>query len=178
MVSLSHGHFILLVSAGMTIGACTELISSEENPNPVGEFEAPRDQVELLPYHVRMQRLQNLVGVEADDAALEALRAGASELGAHDYGKGIRPSLSWTASTMALWVKALGPFCDSEAMHAQFASFPEALGPLMQKAYGREISEGEVDAIWSAKAASNLTPSVRYQTTCLGVLSSLEFVAR
>lgn len=158
--------------------ACTgEITGVGEEPAKEGEgFTVPRDRIELLPYHVRLRRVQDVAGIPTGDPALEGLRTGAADLGAHDFSRGIRPNLTWDTATMALWVKALEPVCASDAMHQRYPSFPEDLPALLGAAYGREAAEGEAEDIWSASAS--LDDALRYQTTCLAVLSSLEFVAR
>lgn len=169
----------LVAALALAAPACSGEISGDFGPEQEGEqdgFAVPRDRIELLPFHVREQRVVDVARLAAGDPALDILRANAYELGDHDYSTGQRPKLQWTASTMAIWVKAMEPVCASESMRAAYPAFPDDLGALMAAAYGREIADDEVAAVWSATEGHEADR--RYQLTCLGVLSALEFVAR
>ena len=167
-----------LVAAALScaFGCTGEIVGGPPSDNTEVGFAVPRDRIELLPYHVRVQRLRDVARLTERDPALAVLAANANDLGDHDYSQGIRPKLQWNASTMSLWVKSLEPICESTAMHDRYPSFPGDLGALLEAAYGRAPTDGEVDEIWSA--TQGRPDEQRYQLTCLGLLSSLEFVTR
>lgn len=169
----------LVAALAAAAPACSGEISGDFAPEEEEQqdgFAVPRDRIELLPFHVREQRLQDVAKLAGDDPAFDVLRAHAYELGDHDYSTGQRPKLQWTSSTMATWVKALEPVCASEALRAAYPSFPDDLPALMTAAYGREVAADEAAEVWSATEGHEAER--RYQLTCLGVLSALEFVAR
>jgi hypothetical protein len=142
------------------------------------KFKVPAQFPVLLPFDVRVSRLLAVVGLPYSDAAFDLMRANATQLGDYDYANGLEPDNTWTAFKMSLWVQSLKPVCASQAMLTRYASHPESLGPLVEAAYGRTLSDQDSADMAAALGSLPLTPESRTQTTCLAVLSSLEFLAQ
>jgi hypothetical protein len=142
------------------------------------KFKVPAQFPVLLPFDVRLSRLSAVVGLPTSDASFALLRQNATQLGDYDYANGLEPDNTWTAFKMSLWVQSLKPVCSSQAMLARYPSLPESLGPLVEAAYGRALSEQDSADMAAALAALPLSAESRTQTTCLAVLSSLEFLAQ
>lgn len=132
----------------------------------------------LLPFDVRLEKVARVAGVTPDDPILADLRKRRFDLGDHDYSAGLKPDLTWSASRITTWVKALKPVCASPAMRERYPALPEHLDALVLAAWGREVTEEDRVAIDEAVAASALDSESQYQVVCLAVLSALEFVAR
>jgi hypothetical protein len=148
---------------------------------PVAElpkFAVPAPFPVLLPFEVRISRLSAVVGLPYSDPAFDLLRANATQLGDYDYANGLEPDNTWTAFKMSLWVQSLKPVCGSQAMLTRYPSHPESLGTLFEAAYGRSLTDQDSADMTAALGALPLTPESRTQTTCLAVLSSLEFLAQ
>lgn len=144
-------------------------------PDP---FELGRDAVRLLPFQVRFKRLQQLLGVPAEDPAFDVLRARRYELGDYNYAEGINPDLNWTATRMTAWVAAMRPVCSSAAIKARFPGFPDHLDDLMTAAYGEAPEPAELAAYDNLLGDASFDDLTRYELVCVAVLSSLEFVAQ
>src|SRR5688500_16304239 len=103
-----------LLLTALAAGCQNELGTIDQDTPPA--WEGARSQVELLPYHVRLTRVAQVLGVTTDDPALGDMRERHLELGDHDFATGVRPNLTWTSSRMSVWVSTLMPVCQSEAM--------------------------------------------------------------
>jgi hypothetical protein len=148
-------------------------------PQPeLPRFKVPAQFPVLLPFDVRISRLSAVVGLPYSDPAFDTLRANATQLGDYDYANGLEPDNTWTAFKLSLWVQSLKPVCSSQAMLARYPGLPESLRPLVETAYGRALSEQDSADMNAALGALPLSPESRTQTTCLAVLSSLEFLAQ
>lgn len=138
-------------------------------------FDVPGEEVRLLPFHVRIRNLSELVGVEEDDAIFTTLRAQRYQLGDHDYANGIAPDLRWDAQKMQVWVKAMMPVCDSTEFKTKYPDLLADPVPLLQQVYGRQPT-GEEIASYDDVMVSNYDEDTRYRLACVSILSSLEFV--
>jgi hypothetical protein len=148
-----------------------------DEPEPDPPFELPADEVELLPFHVRLANLERVTGLTQDHFAYTELIRQRWLLGDHDYAAGIAPDLHWSAQKMQTWVKAVIPLCDSLEFKDKYPDLLENPSMLIQAAYGRDPTDGELQGL------ADLTADVpdldtRYRMTCLTVVSSLEFVAK
>jgi hypothetical protein len=141
-------------------------------------FKVPAQFPVLLPFDVRISRLSAVADLPLSDAAFALLLANATQLGDYDYANGLEPDNTWTAFKMSLWVQSLKPVCASPAMLSRYPGLPESLGPLVEAAYGRALTDQDTADMTAALDALPLTPESRTQTTCLAVLSSLEFLAQ
>lgn len=144
----------------------------------ISGFALPAEQLQLLPFGVRLSRLVGVVGLPATDPVYEALRANRTALGDHDYANGIKPDNTWTALRVSEWVRGLKPVCASAAMRARYPALPDSLGALVGAAYGRSPRAEDQKHVTESLAGLTLDERARYQTICLAVLSSLEFLAQ
>lgn len=165
----------LLLVAALAAGCQSELGTIDQD-RPA--FEGGRAAVELLPFHVRLARVAQVVGVTTEDAALAEMRERRLELGDHDFATGVRPNLAWTSSRMSAWVATLMPVCQSPAMRTRYPTLPGDVAALMAAAYGRNATDEDLAAVDEALAEVPIDDEERYMATCLAVLSSVEFVAR
>ena len=156
--------------------ACQNDIEGSGDDGPA--FEVAKNQVELLPFRVRLARVAQVAGVATDDPMLDEMRARAAELGDHDFSTGVRPNLAWTAARMSTWVKALKPVCTAEAFRARYPDFAADPSQLIAAAYGRPASEADLADIEAALDGVALDSEERTQAICFAVLSSAEFVAK
>jgi hypothetical protein len=183
---------VRVMLAGFLAG-CTGAISSPpgrdegtrdpeiEDPTtpPATAFVEPTDRMQLLPFDVRLNRLASVAGVPATDPMFDELRAHRFELGDHDYAHGTGPDLSWTASRMAVWLRAVRPVCDSPQMKERYPSISGSLDDLVLAAYGRRAVAADRQAYDAAIAGgAPADEAATYRATCLAFLSSTEFVAR
>lgn len=142
-------------------------------------FELNRENVQLLPYHVRMNKLTQVTGLSTDDPAFDALKRNRYALGDHNYGQGIGADLSWSASKMSTWVESLEPVCASAAMSERYPQLPEQINELMLAAYGREAQEEDLALVEDTLTEIDMADvETRYRAVCLSVLSTVEFVGR
>ena len=153
--------------------------SGSEDAAPQGAaFSYAKEQVLLLPFSVRLSKVASVLGVTTDDAALSELRARRLELGDYNFAQGVKPDRMWNAARISLWVRAMRSACGSEAIKKRFPSLPESLPALITAAYGRRATPEDGAAIDEALAGLSLDAEARYQSVCLAVLSSTEFVSR
>ena len=148
-----------------------------DGPEPDPPFELPAEEVELLPFHVRLANLVQVTGLTEDHFAYTELLRQRYLLGDHDYAQGIAPDLHWAPQKMQVWVKGVIPICDSVEFKAKYPDLLEDPSPLVQAAYGRDATDAELEGLGEL-AAGVSDVDTRYRMTCLGVLSSLEFVAK
>jgi hypothetical protein len=156
--------------------ACQNSIDGASNDAPA--FEVARNQVELLPFRVRLARVAQVAGVTTDDPMLEEIRARAAELGDHDFATGVRPNLAWTAARMSTWVKALKPVCTAEAFRARYPDLASDPSALIAAAWGRTATEADLADVTAALDGVAIDDEERTQAVCFAVLSAVEFVAR
>jgi hypothetical protein len=156
--------------------ACQNSIdsTSEEPPG----FDLAKDQVELLPFRVRLARVAQVAGVATDDPMLAEMVSRAAELGDHDFATGVRPNLAWTAARMSTWVKALRPVCTAESFRARYPGFADDPSALIAAAWGRPATEADLADIAAALDGIAIDSEERIQAVCFAVLSSVEMVAR
>lgn len=140
-------------------------------------FNLDRDNIRLLPFAVRLNRLSLLLDLPESDPAFTVMLARRYDLGDYDFAKGIHPDLTWTTSRMANWVAAVRPLCNSPAMKERYPEFPLDLAALMGDAYGFPPAPVDLEVYESLLGDANLDEATRYETVCLAVLSQLEFVA-
>lgn len=148
-----------------------------EGPLP-DPFRLDRTNVKLLPFRVRFNKLQALLGLPAEDPAFDVLRARRYELGDYDYAGGVTPDLTWSAAKISVWIAAMLPVCRSPSMHARFPAFPDALGDLMSAAYGTAAAPDQLADYEDLLGDASLDEAARYDTVCAAVLTALEFVAQ
>jgi hypothetical protein len=144
-------------------------------PDP---FEPDRANIQLLPFRVRFNKLQQLVDLPPEDPAFDVLRARRYELGDYDYAAGISPDLTWTSSKISVWIAAMLPVCRSPAMHAKFPTFPDALEDLLAEAYGVVPAPEQLADYENLLGDATLDDAARYDTVCAAALTALEFVAQ
>lgn len=150
-----------------------------EAPPPGLAFEAARDKLLLLPFDVRLNRLASVAGVPASDPIFDEVRRQRYELGDHDYANGTAPDLTWTASRMAVWLRAVEPVCASQAMRDRHPSLRDGLDDFVLAAYGRRATPDDYAAYDEEVAASGaLDPDAERRAMCLALLSTTELVAR
>lgn len=139
-------------------------------------FTLQREEVRLLPFHIRLAKLATLTGLATDDPLFDRLLSSRYDLGDHNYGQNVGPDLSWNASKIALWVRAIQPICTSEAMAMRY-DLPQDTSALLAAAYGRSPEADEL-VDFEAVQQQNLDEAGQYEAICLAVLTSSEFVAQ
>lgn len=156
----------------------TELATSEGSAKELKPaFEIPRDYAQLLPFHVRMNKLQAVTGAPLEDPMFTDVLRNRYGLGDHNYGQGIGADLTWSAAKMSTWVKSMRPICASEAMRTRYPALPEDVNELAIAAYGREVDQADLETLDEA-VNGVIDADQRYEAVCLAVLSSMEFVGR
>jgi hypothetical protein len=150
---------------------------SPNEPEPDPPFELPAEEVELLPFHVRLANLERVTGLPEEHFAFTELLRQRHLLGDHDYAAGIAPDLHWAPQKMQVWVKGLIPVCDSVEFKAKYPDLLEDPSSLVQAAFGRDPTDAELEGLGEL-AAEVPDLDMRYRMTCLSVVSSLEFVAK
>ena len=141
-------------------------------------FELPRDTVRLLPFHIRVSKLSSATGVPSTDPLFDQIWASRYDLGDHNYAQGVGADLSWNATKMSLWVRALQPICASEAFAMRYGSLPADVEVLIENAFGRPATAEDLADYRDAAELEVLDDAGRYEAVCLAVLSSTEFVAQ
>ena len=182
---------LLALAGAPLLAACTGDIEmfrrSEDNAAPPAveenaeneSFDLAVEQPQLLPFNVRLARLAAVAGVPTTDPIFDLVRKNRTTLGDHDFANGQQPDRLWTASRMALWVRSIKPVCASKAMRDKYPSLPADLGAFTETAYGRPANDEDRAIVSEALAiATELDEATRYQTACLALLSSAEFVVQ
>jgi hypothetical protein len=162
------------VGAGGDNGGGTA--TSAEPAGPA--FTLPRDNIGLLPFGVRMNKLVGVTGIALDDPVYAELFANRYELGDHDFANGIQPDLTWNSAKMSLWVRGLKDVCAAPAFREKYPFLPEHLNELFVASYGREAAVDELAIFEDVLADTTLDDDAKYRAVCMGVLGSTEFVAR
>jgi len=141
-------------------------------------FELSRENSQLLPFHVRLAKLESVVGTTRDNSAFDVMMRNRYALGDHNFGQGIGADLTWSAAKMSTWVQSLKSLCNSPEMMERYPSLPEHLNELVEAAYGREATIDDLAIVEDALAEGSVPENQRYETTCLAILSTMEFVGR
>ncbi|MCR9161521.1 MAG: hypothetical protein ACE37F_30100 [Nannocystaceae bacterium] len=151
-----------------------------EDPEPAEDedpFELPGTEARLLPFHVRMTNLANLVGVEKDHFIFDELYMRRIQLGDHDFSGNIAADLAWNAQKMSVWVKSLEPVCGSIQFRDRYPNVSANPTPLLQQVMAREPDAEELEA-YAAIVAGAPDTATADLLTCYAALSSLEFVCQ
>jgi len=157
--------------------------SSQDPPRlPIPEdeppgFEVPASEVELLPFHVRMQNLAAVTGQKLDHAMFLELWERRYALGDHDYSQLVAPDLKWSPERMEGWVRGIKPVCDDPAFQAKYPDLATDPSKLIREAFARDANAEEI-AAYTEVTVGQLDGAGRYRMVCLAVLTSLDFVAR
>ncbi|MEZ4452446.1 MAG: hypothetical protein R3B09_23485 [Nannocystaceae bacterium] len=164
--------------------------------DPDHPFDLNRENIRLLPFAVRLNRLSLLLDLPTTDPAFAVMLNRRFDLGDYDYSEGINPDLTWSAARMSAWVAALRPLCASSALQSRYPEMPLDLPALMRDAWGFEplpvdledyadlfVAAPEDDAPPPTPGDEGapihvLTDGERAEIACLAVLSSLEFVSQ
>lgn len=153
--------------------------AGDDDDGPVDDeapFVLPTDEVELLPFPVRMTNLARLASVPTEHPMFFEAYDLRLLIGGHDYSVLEAPDLRWSAERMQNWVRALKPVCASNEMQIKYPDLVDNPTPLMREAFGRDPLPGDLEPMLDI-ANSTLTDDAKFQLACLAVLSSLEFVA-
>ena len=152
----------------------------DEQPEPAEEeepFELPGTEARLLPFHVRMTNLANIVGVDEDHFIFDALYMRRIQLGDHDFSGNIAADLAWNPQKMGVWVKSLEPVCSSIQFQERYPNISADPTPLLQQVLARDPDADELEA-YAAIATQAPDTATADRLTCYAALSSLEFVAQ
>lgn len=141
-------------------------------------FELLRENSQLLPFHVRLAKLESVAGMTRDNPAFDDMMRNRYALGDHNFGQGIGADLTWSAAKMSTWVQSLKSVCNSPEMMERYPALPEHLNELVVAAYGREATVDDLAIVEDALADGVVPADQRYETTCLAILSTMEFVGR
>jgi hypothetical protein len=148
------------------------------HPDPLEPgFEVPASEVELLPFHVRMQNLAAVTGQKLDHPMFLELWERRYALGDHDYSQLVAPDLKWSPERMEGWVRGIKPVCDDPAFQVKYPDLATDPTKLIREAFARDATADEI-AAYSEVTAGQLDGAGRYRMVCLAVLTSLDFVAR
>lgn len=142
-----------------------------------GDFEVPATNILVLPFAVRLEKVAAVAGVPVADPLLNSLRDNRVSLGDYDFANSRQPDKTWTALKVADWVRAIKPVCASPQMHAKYSALPDKLPAFVEAAYGRAATPDDTAAVTSSEMGLP-TSATRYETICVAMLSSLEFVAQ
>jgi len=175
----------------------SEETSSTGAADDDGPFDLERENIRLYPYTIRLGRLALLLDRPPEDPIFSEIHARRFELGDYDFSQNINPDLTWSTTRMSHWIAALRPVCSSAVMKERYPEFPLDLPELMHDAYGYPPSSAELEPYIGLFADADdddddddddndkgttpvdpLSPAVRYETACIAVLTSLEFVAQ
>lgn len=180
MSSLPRSLCLLLLALAACRGQIGEAGDGDgdlEDPESGPAFGVPDGQPQLLPFWVRLERVAHVAGVTTDDPLLADLRTNRLALGDYDYASGVKPDRMWSPARMALWAKSLKPVCSSPFMREQYPALDESpanAASLASIAWGRDVAPEELTV--DSAALATLDATSRYETTCLAILSSAEFV--
>lgn len=173
---------LLAACQGQIGGGDEGSLDPTSNPVPEGfepAFAVPDQQLQLLPFWVRLERVAHVIGRSSDDPILDVLNANHLALGDYDYSSGVKPDRMWSPSRMTLWAKSLKPVCASEPMksfYPNLAEDPVEAAALASDAWGRDVAPEELDL--SGTTLNGLVDAEKYEAVCLAVLSAAEFVAQ
>lgn len=154
-----------------------ENLNPENNPDLNGPstdvgFALNTTNVRLLPFEVRVGKLEVASGMDRTDPAFAGLMDAAVQLGGSNHAAGVAADLTWSSNRITTWVRHLKPICSSENFQP-YASVAE----LVTRAYGRDANDEDIELVRSTLADSGVTDEgERNLITCLAVLSSTEFV--
>ncbi|HKY37400.1 MAG TPA: hypothetical protein VJN18_15765 [Polyangiaceae bacterium] len=133
---------------------------------------------ELISFQMRLRRIASALGVDVGHPMFAEMYKNNLKLGDYDYANGAQPDFSWNANRIATWMTALKPICDSAEMKAKFPALPENLPQLARAAWGHLPAAEDTAEYTAAIAESALDAATVYQSTCIAVFSSAEFVYR
>jgi hypothetical protein len=145
---------------------------------PGAPFKVRNKDPELISFQMRLRRIASALGVETSHPMFSEMQTNRLKLGDYDYANGAQPDGSWNANRIAAWMDALKPICASTEMKTKFPALPENLPQLTRAAWGHLPAAEDTQDFTDAIAASGLDAPTVYESTCIAVFSSAEFVYR
>lgn len=133
---------------------------------------------ELLSFQMRLRRIASALGVAITHPMFAEMQDKHLSLGDYDYANGAQSDGGWNANRIALWMDVLRPICASTEMKTKFPALPENLPQLARAAWGHLPAAEDTKDYADAIAASGLDAPTVYESTCIAVFSSAEFVYR
>jgi hypothetical protein len=133
---------------------------------------------ELLSFQMRLRRIASALGVAITNPMFAEMHDKHLSLGDYDYANGAQSDGGWNANRIALWMDVLRPVCASVEMKTKFPALPENLPQLTRAAWGHLPAAADTQDYADAIAASGLDAATVYESTCIAVFSSAEFVYR
>jgi hypothetical protein len=146
--------------------------------DPGAPFKVRNKEPELLSFQMRLRRIASTLGVAITHPMFAEMHAKHLSLGDYDYANGAQSDGGWNANRIALWMDVLRPICASTEMKTKFPALPENLPQLARAAWGHLPAAEDTKDYADAIAASALDAPTVYESTCIAVFSSAEFVYR
>jgi hypothetical protein len=163
----------------MSTAGSTGTQSDPMTSEPVGApFKVRNTSPELISFQMRIRRIASVLAVDVNHPMFAEMHANNLKLGDYDYANGAQPDGSWNANRIAAWLDALKPICNSAEMKAKFPALPENLPQLARAAWGHLPAAQDTTDFTDAIAASGADPATVYESTCMAVFTSAEFVYR
>ncbi|MCK6549029.1 hypothetical protein L6R52_24500 [Myxococcota bacterium] len=169
--------FFSLITALSTAACLAQPFEVAVDVPEVDDVVAPAEELQLLPFMVRMEKLAHVLQVPVDDPLFEALYAQRFALGDHDYARALRPDRRWSTRKLAIWVRGLLPVCRSTRFAELYPDVADAPDELIVRAYGRLPDDLDHAMIAEVEEPGG-TDLDRHAAVCVAVLSSLELVAQ
>jgi hypothetical protein len=141
-------------------------------------FKVRNKEPELLSFQMRLRRIASTLGVDINNPMFAEMHEKHLSLGDYDYANGAQSDGGWNANRIALWMDVLRPICASPEMKAKFPALPENLPQLARAAWGHPPAAEDTQDYADAIAASGLDAAIVYESTCIAVFTSAEFVYR
>jgi hypothetical protein len=146
--------------------------------DPGAPFKVRNKEPELLSFQMRLRRIASTLGVAITHPMFTEMHEKHLSLGDYDYANGAQSDGGWNANRIALWMDVLRPICASTEMKTKFPALPENLPQLTRAAWGHLPAAEDTQDYADAIAASGLDAPTVYESTCIAVFSSAEFVYR
>jgi hypothetical protein len=146
--------------------------------DPGAPFLVRNKEPELLSFQMRLRRIASALSVDINHPMFAEMHDKHLSLGDYDYANGAQSDGGWNANRIALWMDVLRPICASTEMKTKFPALPENLPQLARAAWGHLPAAADTQDYADAIAASGLDAATVYESTCIAVFSSAEFVYR
>lgn len=151
--------------------------ADEDDSKFVPAFSISRDSIKLLPFSIRMKRLEDITGWKASNRHLNLFYKRRYQLGDYNYALGIPPDLSWTTEKMISWMELIKPICNDSDFKSRF-KYPNDIEKFISSAYGREPTVDELVVLKKDAKEAARSQSEEWEYVCIAVLSSVEMLCQ
>ena len=142
-------------------------------------FEAKSDSFELLPFAMRIKKIEQLLAADGnnpDSGIFTKLKDARYSLGDYNFARNIPEISNLSTLHLDFWVNGLDDTCRFENWQSRFTW--QQFDRFIVEAYGRPLLERDRQLLNELNQTQGLDDAKRFEIGCIATLSSIEFLSQ